>query len=189
MRRDPNASRKKILAAAGELFYRHGIRAVAMDAVVAQAGVAKATVYRHFSSKDALVAAFLHAEGERQVERLRERLNRPACDAVTAILGVFDGIGAWLVATNFRGTALINAVAEFPEATHPAHTTVRQYLGLATACLSQFLTRAGVDHADALSRQLVLLMTGAIVTGTLERDPTSALVAKEIARHLLASQT
>src|SRR3954471_5577840 len=101
---------ERVLAAADRLFYAHGIRAVGVDAIAAEAGVSKRTLYNHYSSKDALIAAYLTG-------RFRHMTPSDA-PALEQILGVFDRLERVFGSTGFRGCPFVNAVAEISDPKH-----------------------------------------------------------------------
>ena len=119
--------RTRILDAASEAFYRQGIAAVGVDAIVADAGVAKSTLYRHFPSKDDLVVAFLRRRDERWRAWLRSEVERLSPDPAGRPLAVFDALGGWFASEAFRGCAFINAAAEIADPTHPARAAVQEH--------------------------------------------------------------
>jgi AcrR family transcriptional regulator len=106
---DARAPRERILDAASAAFYRRGIRAVGVDSVIADADVAKATLYRHFPSKDALVQAFLERRDERWRAWFADAVERLAPDPADRPLAAFDALGEWFGSEDFRGCAFINA--------------------------------------------------------------------------------
>ncbi len=155
--------RERIIAVARDLFYRHGIRAVGVEAIAEAAGTNKMTLYRHFDSKDQLVAEYLRG------------LAAEKGDVWAALEAAHPGdpraqLQAWLVevANNVsdpksRGCALANAAVELPEKGHPARCVIEQCKqssreGLATLC-----RRAGVEQPELLADQLFMLLEGAMV--------------------------
>jgi AcrR family transcriptional regulator len=149
---------------AAELFYRHGIRAIGVDAIAEAAGTNKMTLYRHFASKDELVAACL-----RQVaQQGDERWNRFA--AVHPGLPLAQ-IRAWLsemadhvADTNHRGCALANAAIELPDKTHPARRVIEEYKVAQRNRLAGLCRSAGLADPEMLADELYLLLEGARVT-------------------------
>jgi AcrR family transcriptional regulator len=172
--------RERILATASALFYQRGVRAVGVDLVVEQAGVAKTSLYRHFRTKDELIAAFL----------AREDLDFWATwDAVAAKhaddpAGEVDAHMRWiahrLARENYRGCPQINAAAEFPEPAHPAREVARAHMGALRLRLEAIARRLGAARPGELGAQLALLVNGAFVSAGL-------LAPEEATRVLLAS--
>ena len=98
--------RDRILDAADRLFYAHGIQSIGVDAVVLEAGISKRTLYKHFGSREQLVAAYLERRGARQPE-----MPKPG-DELHEILGVFKRFERWFASDEFRGCPFSNAIAE-----------------------------------------------------------------------------
>src|SRR5438309_605455 len=113
-------SREVILAAASELFNREDVHAVGIDTIVARSGVAKATVYRHFRSKDDLFCAFLHRRDALVRERLRERADDASQTPAGRVLGIFEDLERWCARPEFRGSAFSGAAIGFKDRRHPA---------------------------------------------------------------------
>jgi AcrR family transcriptional regulator len=156
--------RERILAAARELFYRRGIHAVGVDAIAEAAGTNKMTLYRHFASKDALVAACL--------TELKQEFD-VAWDAIAAA-HVGDPKGqlfAWLRhICDFkeyeaeRGCALANAAVELPDKDHPARRLIREYKTAARERLIHLCRDAKLADPEHLADEVFLIFEGARVT-------------------------
>jgi AcrR family transcriptional regulator len=185
----PSAARARILDAASEAFYRRGIGAVGVDAIVAEADVAKATLYRHFRSKDDLVVAFLRRRDERWRDWLRADVERLSPDPAGRPLAVFDALGGWFSSDDFRGCAFINAAAEIADPGHPARAAVQEHKRLCGEYLAELLVAAGSPRAAEDASVLLLLMEGAMVSALIERDPTPAARARAAAARVLDNQT
>ena len=124
----PSAARERILDAASAAFYARGLGAVGVDAIVEDAGVAKATLYRHFRTKDDLVVAFLRRRDERWRAWLRDAVERLAGGRpAERPLCVFDALGEWFASEEFRGCAFINAATEIADPAHPARSAVEDH--------------------------------------------------------------
>jgi AcrR family transcriptional regulator len=166
-------------------FYRNGIAAVGVDSIVADAGVAKSTLYRHFPSKDDLVVAFLRRRDERWRAWLRSEVERLSPDPAARPLAVFDALGGWFASEGFRGCAFINAAAEIADPAHPAREAVREHTRLCGEYLAELLRGAGRARPEADAAALLLLMEGAIVSALIERDPGPAARARAAAAAIL----
>jgi AcrR family transcriptional regulator len=156
--------RARILAAAGELFYRHGIRAVGVDAIAEAAGTNKMTLYRHFTSKDELVAEYLR-QSAKLADACWERLRQAHPGDPRAQLR------AWLremaehaASADERGCPLANAAVELPEKAHPARRVIEDFKVAQRARLVELGTAAGLAEPDVLADELHLLLEGARVT-------------------------
>jgi len=173
------SARERLLQAAGELFYEDGVNSVGIDRVIEHAGVAKASLYSSFGSKEELVRAYLQARHERRRERIQIKL--ATCHTPRErVLGIFDVLGEITADPGFRGCAFVRTSAESRSsgAVREICDESRAWLrGLFRECLSD----AGAPNPDTLSQQLVLLYDGAIVSAQMDRDPTAARAARDVA--------
>jgi AcrR family transcriptional regulator len=177
-------ARDRIVDTAYELFSRRGIRAVGIDEVVERAGIAKATLYRHFHSKDDLVLAFL----ERR-ERLwtRQFLEAEARNRGTTpeehLLGIFDVYDEWFHDKDFEACSFVNVLLEMGPAS-PVGQAAVHHLRNIRALVRDLADEAGFGDSEAFARSWYVLMKGAIVLAA-EGDPDAARPAKEMARTLV----
>jgi AcrR family transcriptional regulator len=156
--------RNRILDAASDLFYRRGVRAVGVDFIVEAAGVAKTSLYRHFRTKDDLVAAFLQREDEdfwRCWDRVAERHRN---DALAELGAHLDWIAERIGRPNYRGCPQLNVAAEFPETDHPARRVAAAHKGELRRRLLGIAERLQVERPVELAGQLSLLINGAFVS-------------------------
>ena len=168
---------ERILAAADKLFYAQGIRAVGVDAVAAEAGVSKRTLYNHYSSKDALIAAYLTA---------RFRQIKPSdAPAREQILGAFDRLERILADGSFRGCPYVNAVIEIGDPRHQAAGIAVQFKEQRRLWYRALLERMAVKDADALATQLQILAEGALAAALVRGDPSLARSARAAAEVLI----
>src|SRR3954452_2395560 len=108
-----DGARERILSAAYDLFSRRGVRAVGIDAIIAQSGVARMTLYRHFASKEQLVLAYLERREELWTRRwLQAEVEQRASDPAERLLAIFDVFDAWFRREDFEGCAFINIMLE-----------------------------------------------------------------------------
>jgi AcrR family transcriptional regulator len=155
--------RQRIVAAARELFYRHGVRAVGVEAIAEAAGTNKMTLYRHFSSKDELVAECLREFGH-EVEAVWAELDAShPHDARAQLLAWLDLVATRLRDPQDRGCALINAAIELPEKDHPARLVVETFKAGARNRLLRLCCEAGLTQPETLADELMLLVEGARV--------------------------
>jgi len=170
---------ERILAAADRLFYTQGIRAVGVDAVAAEAGVSKRTLYNYYPSKDELIAAYLEA---------RFRHVTPGDEpALEQILGTFDRLERIVRSPGFRGCPFVNAVAEIGEPKHPANGIAVRFKEARRQWFRTLLERMEVGEPDALATQLAILVDGAIAAALVRGDPAYVRAARDAAETLLAS--
>lgn len=151
---------RRIVAAAEELFYARGITAVGVDLIAEHSGVTKRTLYNRFGAKDQLVAAYLAERDRRWRSLVRAAVD--ACeDPVDAVTAPFDALRTWS-ATNTRGCAFINALAELPDPAHPAHRVAADQKRWLLDLFGGLATAAGCAEPAALATQLLVLHEGAL---------------------------
>lgn len=167
-----------ILTAAGTLFYREGIRAVGIDRIIEEAKVAKATLYRHFPSKDHLVAAYLEARHERVIHSLREVLVTEASPR-EQIDTIFQRLYEKADSPDFRGCAFALAVAEYGDS-EKVSSVARTHKSMVRDVFAAILVQAGYT-ADFAAAHLSLLYEGALATVAVARDAKAVLVARDCA--------
>jgi AcrR family transcriptional regulator len=168
---------QRILQAADTLFYRKGIRAVGVDAVAAEAGISKRSLYDTFPSKDALVAAYL--------TQRTQPLPAPDRPPVAQVLALFDQLHTRLTDPDFRGCPFVNAVTELAEDCATARAIALAYKDQRLRHITDLLRQAGAAHPDALASHIALLFEGAIATMLVRQDPDVALQARDAAATLL----
>lgn len=178
-----STARERILDTASELFYEKGIQTVGVDRVIAEAGVAKMTLYRHFHSKDELVAAYLARRDIWWRERF-EKVESADATPHERLLMVFDVLGDWFATADFHGCAFINANAEHAGA--PAEPIIRDHKRAMRDMLSRLTREAGIEDPDDVAGELFILMEGAMVTARMEGDPAAAEQARRAAERLIA---
>ncbi|HEU5161050.1 MAG TPA: TetR/AcrR family transcriptional regulator [Streptosporangiaceae bacterium] len=162
-------ARQRVLATARALFYAEGVRKVGIDRIIAEAGVAKATFYHHFPTKDDLVCAYL-AEQSRSERTLTQRLNAAQTDATGKILALFDVIGEVGCGPGFNGCPFINAAAEYPDPRHPVRQVIAEHRRWFREFLHELLTAAGHPEAQRTATLLSVLRDGLVVGSDLD-DP------------------
>lgn len=158
----PRPPRERILAAATELFYRQGIRAVGVEAIAEAAGTNKMTLYRHFASKDELVAECLRGFA-RHVEAAWSALAEAVPDPKARLRIWVREVSNRVTDPGDRGCALVNAAVEIPEKDHPARRVVEAFKSAQRDRLVGLCRQAGARDPDALADELFLLIEGARV--------------------------
>lgn len=179
--------REHILATASELFYKQGVRAVGVDLVIAQAGVAKTSLYRYFPTKDELIVAFLQREDADFWSVWDEVAARHQDDPVAELEGHMRWIGERLAREHYRGCPQINVAAEFAEHNHPARLVARHHMQALRARLDKIAQRIGVPRPGRLAAQLALLVNGAFVSSELLAPEEATEVLLGSARALVES--
>lgn len=183
-----SAARDRILTTAFDLFYARGIRAVGVDLIIAESGVAKATFYKHFPAKDELVVAYLDKVDGIWTGQLHEAAAAAGPDPADQLVGLFDALRTSCRREGYRGCAFINAAAESQPGTAVHDRTVAHK----TAVLSWvhgLAEQAGARNPDALARALTLLLDGGLASGSLDASPEAPEAAKASARTLVEVAT
>lgn len=164
----PSAARERILDTADRLFFATGIRAVGVDRVIAESQVARMTFFRHFPTKDDLVATFLR----RRIQQARDELARVEADHAgdpRAVLAFYAaGVSSQPKVPGFRGCEYINTAAEFCDPTHPARGLAADHRAWITAKMCEALTQLGHPTPRTTAEALLMLRTGAMVASSLE---------------------
>ncbi|MFZ4877585.1 TetR/AcrR family transcriptional regulator [Janthinobacterium sp. Mn2066] len=182
---EPTSSSRQILLAATEaLIYAGGINATGMDAIVKASGVARKTIYRHFSTKDALVAQALRERDVRWMHWFSEETCRTA-PGTARLLAAFEALAQWFATPGFRGCAFINAAGETGDPADPIRIVAREHKASLRAFLLQLAIEAGVAQADALADAWLILIDGAISVALVTGDLQAASRAHAMARGLL----
>jgi AcrR family transcriptional regulator len=175
-------ARERLLAAASELFYDEGVHTVGIDRVIERAGVAKASLYNTFGSKDELVRAYLEQKHAGTAERITRYLERYT-DPRERLLGVFEAQGEIFARQGFRGCAFVSASAESPgEAVSRATDDYRAWV---RGLLTSLAREAGVPNPETLGRQLHMIYDGASLSARSDRDPSASVAARAAAEVLL----
>jgi AcrR family transcriptional regulator len=168
--------RDRLLAAANELFYDEGVHTVGIDRVIARAGVAKASLYSTFGSKEELVRAYLEARGAAWHERIERRLAKIE-EPRGKILAVFDLMSEMVAEPRFRGCVFVNASAEGPKGPSKVRQTCSDSRGWLRQLFTDLSRDAGARKPELVGRRLALVYDGATVGAPL--DPDRRLVAAE----------
>jgi AcrR family transcriptional regulator len=182
---DTKSGRERVARAAYDLFSRHGTRAVGVDAVIGEAGVAKMTLYRNFASKDELILAFLErrealwTHGWVQAESQR-RGDTP----VQRLLAIFEIFSEWFARSDFEGCSFINVLLEVTDRDSPVRLASVQHLANIRSYLCNLAAQAGVEDPDSFARQWHILMKGSIIAAA-EGDTQAAVRARELGILLL----
>ena len=156
--------RERLLAVAAELFYRHGIRAVGVEAIAEAAGTNKMTLYRHFPSKDELVAEYLRQAASAANRCWDTYEQAHPGDPLAQVRAWLAEMADHLANTNERGCALANAAVELPDKAHPARRVIEEYKVAQRNRLADLCRSAGLGDPETLADELHLLLEGARVT-------------------------
>jgi len=177
-------ARDRILESAYELFSTRGIRAVGIDEVIERAAVAKATLYRHFPSKDELVLAFLRQREVVWTHGWVEAEARKRAAPAERLLAIFDLFDEWFHRADFEGCSFVNVLLETANLEHPVGRASAEHLENIRTVLRALADEAGLRSTDEFARSFHILMKGSIVQAG-EGDLDAARRAKEMARDLI----
>ena len=183
-------AREKLLSAAEERFYNNGINATGIDSITTDAGVAKKSLYNNFSSKAALVDAYIEQRHQEWLSlyRAREAQAASAMEKVLAVFYAYIDHAMYNYANGFRGCGLLNAAAEFP-AGSPAREAVKEHKQEVEAIIAHHLLAAPTiedsDHAQQVAEHLSFLLEGAVARAGLEGTPQRLHNARTIAARML----
>jgi AcrR family transcriptional regulator len=178
------SARERLLAAASDLFYEDGVHTVGVDRIVDRAGVAKATLYALFGSKDGLVRAYLTARHDRTRERMTRELAARFATPRERLLGVFEVQGLSFTEPGFRGCAFVGANAESSPRTSVEEVT-EDYRNWVRSLFLELANEAGATDPEHLAQQLVLLYDGAGISAWMDHDPSVANTARTVAAALI----
>jgi AcrR family transcriptional regulator len=159
-----NKTAEKVLCTAAQLFYANGVRAVGIEWIVAESGVAKTSLYRHFQTKDALVAAFLEREDREFWQQWDEVVAGAPSNPRAELMALLEWIGRRVSRDGYRGCPQINVAAEFADPEHPARKIRRRHKTAMLDRLREIVTRIAIARPDDTSVQLALLVDGAFTS-------------------------
>lgn len=183
--RPSTPKRDLLLDTAFRLFYRDGFHAVGIDTILAEAGLAKMTLYHHFSSKDELIVAALERRSAQVRARQASMMERAGSGARERLAALLDSYADWFRAEDFNGCAFIRAVAEYPDKASPVHQAVVRHKQALIDTLTALLSELGARDATGLARRIYLILEGAIVCAHTFGDPKAAGDARAAALTLV----
>jgi AcrR family transcriptional regulator len=177
------SARERLLAAADKLFYEEGIHVVGIDRVIEEAGVAKASLYACFGSKEGLIVAYIEGRQRRRQERTNRALGKLTSPR-EKLLGVFDVLDAYIHEPGFKGCAFMNVSAESPSGGAVAEAA-RAARTWSDSLFTDLARDVGVSDPEALAHQFTMLYDGALVSSYMDHDLKAAQRAKSAAAALL----
>ncbi|MGE8641047.1 MAG: TetR/AcrR family transcriptional regulator [Achromobacter sp.] len=181
----PLLAADRIRKTAREMFYRDGIRAVGVDAIVTQAGVTKPSLYRSFSSKDELAATYLRDYDAEFWARFNAACDAHPGDPRAQLLDYLSGLSKRAVLSGYRGCGLTNAAVEYPEPEHPARAVAVEHKLELRRRLNEMAAGMGAGDPKALADGLLLLIEGAFVSSQLFGEGGPAGRVAEMADKLI----
>ncbi|MEB3278366.1 MAG: TetR/AcrR family transcriptional regulator [Lyngbya sp.] len=179
--------RDRILAAASELFYKEGVQNVGIDRIIAESGVAKMSLYNHFKSKDALIAAWLQEQDHHWRCWFQAAVERLATTPEDRVLAIFDALQESFEEPDFRGCAFLNSAVELVNPDHPGYQVSLDHQQATFDYILSLVRAAKFPNAEELTQQLVILMIGATVVAMMGRNSKAAVQARQAAATLIAA--
>jgi len=182
--RETSGARQRILETADRLFYRDGLRAVGIDRIIAEAGVAKMSLYNHFPSKDDLILAVLKYREEGVLEFFRSAMERHAKKAKSPLRAFFAALKDFFESPGFRGCPFQNAAVELADPTHTGSEFVRGHKQRFSEFLRGLVEESVGKAAAKVALAVSILVEGAIITAVIHGNPGAADVARDAALKL-----
>jgi AcrR family transcriptional regulator len=179
--------REHLLQVAQRMFCSAGFHAVGIDAIIAEAGVARMTVYKNFGSKEELIVATLRREGKIFQQWLASTVEALSTRPADRIRGLFSALHQRFSEEGYYGCAFIRASIEFPDPRHPVHRAAREHKDMIRSYLRGLAAEVGARDPTALAEQLYLLFEGAITASQLHREPWPADYGRQAAECLVAA--
>ena len=183
-----SAARERILETASCLFYERGIRAVGVDTIVAEANVAKTTLYQHFKTKDDLIEAYLQASDQNLRAWFATLLDAGDDPPEERLLAVFRQMGDWVARAGFRGCGFINASLELADRTHPGSVVAASHKDFIRNGFAALARETGVTDPDRLARELLVLLDGAFAGAAMQGSVAPFETAERAAARLLRAR-
>ena len=177
-----------VLATASRLFYAHGVRAVGVEWIVADSGVAKTTLYRHFATKDDLVAAFLEREDREFWQQWDDVVRPVAGDPMDELVAILNWVGQRVSRDGYRGCPQINVAAEFSDANHPARKIRKAHKVEMYARLRSLVARLKLRKPDEVAMQIALLIDGAFTSDGRLTPSSAPRILTNAARALINAE-
>lgn len=183
-------ARQRLIETAEQLFYAEGIHVVGIDRIIAEAGVAKMTLYNHFSSKDDLILAVLEYREEKFDALFEKWMKRHVEGGMDPLEAFFAALKDWFDSKGFRGCMFINSCVELADAQHEGSKFSASHKQRFHEMLKQIITQtAGEKAAEAIAPAIALLVEGAIVTAVMEQSSKPADVARDAALVLVSKSS
>lgn len=180
-----SAKREHLLDTAWSLFCRNGFRAVGIDTVLAEAGVAKMTLYKHFASKDDLIAATLEKQSAAIIAGIDGTVAAAGTDPIQRLFAVFDWVATWFASEGFSGCAFMKAVGEFNHAGDKPRQAAAAYKLALESRVQTLCREAKLNSPDRLAKQLMVIIDGATLHALMHHDASYAAEARAAAKTLV----
>ncbi len=177
--------RDHLVEVATDLFNQLGYRGVGIDQVIAESGIAKTTLYRHFESKEDLIVAVLRKFDERYRDDMRQAVDKKAKEPREKLLATFDFIEKWFKDKSFFGCPFMSAAGEYGERLSPVFQEAFSHKRLTVAYFEELTRAAKLKDPRRIAEQINLLHEGATAVAHISGDPKAARKAKIIAVKLI----
>lgn len=185
--------RDQLLETATDLFYRNGCHTTGIDRVLAEAGVAKMTLYKHFRSKEELVLAAAQRFHERVQEEFEETVDRKNMKPRQKLLAIFEFLASWSQRPDFCGCPSVNLAVQYPDKNDAIHQAAAEHKRIREEYISEIARQAGAEDPKHLARELMLLIEGALVlqqvTGRADFMHAARPAAEVLIVHSLGNDT
>lgn len=169
MKTEAATPREKLFQTAARLFFQHGYRAIGVDTIAAESGIGKMTLYRHFPSKDDLIAAYLR-ESDRDFWAYFEQSIQSASPAREQLLAFFQSLQDYATSPACYGCPFINVASEYPEPDYPGHQIALVHKQSVRMRFTELSREAGASQPQVLANALLLLMDGAYIAARMYGD-------------------
>jgi AcrR family transcriptional regulator len=183
-----HSARQRILDTAADLFSREGYRAVGTDTIIDRSDVAKMTLYRHFSTKNELICAYIDQTIEEFWTSFEQVISEHPDSPRAQLVAIFEMLASKVADPAFYGCSCLNAAVEFPQLDHPAHQVAFQHKQDVRTRFRNLAAQAGAQQPDVLADQLLLLMNGALMQGRMQGPTDLASSVVQAARALVDAQ-
>jgi len=181
--------RDELVQKALQAFYRNGFNATGMDKLVAETGISKTSMYKHFRTKEDLILAVLRLRDEQFRNWLYRRMEELADTPQQQLIAMFDALEEWFAEAGYKGCMFIKASSEFQDASHPIHKQSAEHKRMLESHIIELAEKSGLAEPGKLARQLLLLKEGSIVTAHLGHTDNPAQDAKAAALQLLSAHS
>lgn len=183
----PN-KRDELISKALLVFYKNGFHATGMDKLVAETGVSKTSMYKHFRTKEDIILATLRLRDYNFRSWLYHRVESASDLPNDQLLAIFDALEEWFALPEFNGCMFIKASAEYQDIADPIHIQSAEHKRVLTEYVARIAKAAGATDPDALARQLMILKEGAIIMAVMGHSKRPAQDAKASAKILIDAE-
>ena len=180
----PN-KRDELVRKSLDVFYRDGFNVTGMDKLVAETGISKTSMYKHFRTKDEIILAVLRLRDELFRNWFCRRVEEIAVAPQERLLAIFDVLLEWFESEEFKGCMFIKAVSEFQDPEDPIHIQSATHKQMLLEFVEAIAAQANVTNPSTLARQLMVLKEGAIIVAVMQGNADAANVAKGAAKILI----